>query len=305
MYLGKIIFVRKIYFSSTLHYLLHRWIFPAPKIFHPLTKISYHYVYFIHFRQKRKWSQLNYRQRNTSHFPVQIVRRTSQGRTASCVVKQYLAGKRNNKKCVYTPCLLLHEKWIPCEDCQKVFARRDSHLRHRAIRSRRHQMDIFSAPLAFCAGNSLGTGQFSHKGQWRGAFMFSLICTRINCWVNNRKAGYLRRHRAHCDVIVICRKPKNWTHVPRADSSTHCEAEVGSIGGIHHHHHQARHQEPVKRGTCLRSFSRVDNFERHIRSCCPAHKIEVVLPSQTSSVSVEANQRSLIVRQCGLTVDPA
>ena len=43
-----------------------------------------------------------------------------------------------------------------------------------------------------------------HKGQWRGALMFSLICTRINIWVNNREAGDLRRHRAHYDVIVTC-----------------------------------------------------------------------------------------------------
>ena len=39
-----------------------------------------------------------------------------------------------------------------------------------------------------------------HKGQWRGAFMFSLICAWINGWVNNRQAGDLRCHRAHCDV---------------------------------------------------------------------------------------------------------
>ena len=42
-----------------------------------------------------------------------------------------------------------------------------------------------------------------HKGQWRGALMFSLICARINAWVNNREAGDLRRHRAHYDVIVM------------------------------------------------------------------------------------------------------
>ena len=42
-----------------------------------------------------------------------------------------------------------------------------------------------------------------HKSQWRGAFMFSLICAWINCWVNNRKASDLRRHRAHYDVTVI------------------------------------------------------------------------------------------------------
>ena len=41
------------------------------------------------------------------------------------------------------------------------------------------------------------------KGQWRGALMFSLICARINDWVNNREAGDLRHHRAHYDVIVM------------------------------------------------------------------------------------------------------
>ena len=42
-----------------------------------------------------------------------------------------------------------------------------------------------------------------HKGQWRGALMFSLICVWINDWVNNREAGDLRRYRAHYDVIVM------------------------------------------------------------------------------------------------------
>ena len=42
-----------------------------------------------------------------------------------------------------------------------------------------------------------------HKGQRRGALMFSLICAWINNWVNNRKAGDLRRNHAHYDVIVM------------------------------------------------------------------------------------------------------
>ena len=45
---------------------------------------------------------------------------------------------------------------------------------------------------------------YPHKGQWRGALMFSLICIWINDWVNNREAGDLRRYRAHSDVIVMC-----------------------------------------------------------------------------------------------------
>ena len=46
-----------------------------------------------------------------------------------------------------------------------------------------------------------------HKGQWRGALMFSLICPCINGWVNNHEAGDLRRHRAHHNVIVMIAKP--------------------------------------------------------------------------------------------------
>ena len=42
-----------------------------------------------------------------------------------------------------------------------------------------------------------------HKGQWRRALMFSLICVWINGRVNNREAGDLRRHGGHYDVTVI------------------------------------------------------------------------------------------------------
>ena len=41
-----------------------------------------------------------------------------------------------------------------------------------------------------------------HKGQRRGALMFSLICIWTNGWVNNRDTGDLRRHHTHYDVTV-------------------------------------------------------------------------------------------------------
>ena len=44
---------------------------------------------------------------------------------------------------------------------------------------------------------------FPHKGQWRGALMFSLIRGWIDGWVNNREAGDLRRHRLHYDVTAM------------------------------------------------------------------------------------------------------
>ena len=62
----------------------------------------------------------------------------------------------------------------------------------------RHQMETFSALLAICAV----PGEFAN-GRWRGALMFSLICTRLNGWVNNREAGDLRRYRTHYDVTVL------------------------------------------------------------------------------------------------------
>ena len=66
-------------------------------------------------------------------------------------------------------------------------------------------MEIFSALLALCVGNSPVTGEFpAHKGQWRETLMFSLICAGINGSVHNREAGYLRRHRTNYDVTVMC-----------------------------------------------------------------------------------------------------
>ena len=55
----------------------------------------------------------------------------------------------------------------------------------------------------FVRGIHLSPVNSPHEGQWRGALMFSLICARINGWINNREAGDLRRHRAHYDVTVM------------------------------------------------------------------------------------------------------
>ena len=65
----------------------------------------------------------------------------------------------------------------------------------------RHQH--FSRYWPFVRGIHRSTVNPPHKGQWRGALMFSLICVRINDWVNNREAGDLRCHCTHYDVIVM------------------------------------------------------------------------------------------------------
>ena len=50
-----------------------------------------------------------------------------------------------------------------------------------------------------------------HKGQWRGALMFSLICAWINGWVNNRETGdwSLWRHSNAWKINLWLLK---WTH---------------------------------------------------------------------------------------------
>ena len=62
-----------------------------------------------------------------------------------------------------------------------------------------------------------------HKGQWRGALMFSLISVWIKGWVNNREAGDLRRQRGHYDVIIMC----IWSH-----PSWRCHYRRSALRGI-------------------------------------------------------------------------
>ena len=84
----------------------------------------------------------------------------------------------------------------------------------------RHQKETFSALPAICAGNNRCPVNSPHKGQWRGAFMFCLICTRINGWLNNGEAGDLRRYRAHYDVTVMS------PYFPRALENGHSQCEI-------------------------------------------------------------------------------
>ena len=68
----------------------------------------------------------------------------------------------------------------------------------------RHQMETFPRNWPFVRGIHRSPVNSTHKGQSRGALMFSLICVWINDWVNNREAGDLRRHHAHYDVTIMC-----------------------------------------------------------------------------------------------------
>ena len=70
---------------------------------------------------------------------------------------------------------------------------------------------------------------FPHKGQWRGALMFSLIYVWINDWVNNREAGDLRRQHGHYDVNVMILNDT----VPYINQPHHCTRFVCYVS-FHH-----------------------------------------------------------------------
>ena len=61
-------------------------------------------------------------------------------------------------------------------------------------------METYSVLLAICAANSRSPVNSPHKGQWRGALMFSLICARINGWVNNGEETPSRQLGRHWNV---------------------------------------------------------------------------------------------------------
>ena len=58
-------------------------------------------------------------------------------------------------------------------------------------------------PLASVRGIHRSPVNSPRNDQWRRPLMFSSICAWINGWVNNRKAGDLRRHRAHYHATVM------------------------------------------------------------------------------------------------------
>ena len=70
-------------------------------------------------------------------------------------------------------------------------------------------METFSALLAFCAGNSPGTGEFPTQRPVTRSFDVFFDLRRINGWVNKCKAGDLRRIRSHHDVTVM-QTSKDW-----------------------------------------------------------------------------------------------
>ena len=98
----------------------------------------------------------------------------------------------------------LHQKTTLLSDTGDHTKQHAVFIAYVAIAWWRHQMEKIPRYWPFVRGIHRSPENSPHKGQWRGALLFSLICVWINGWVNNCEAGDLRRHLAHYDVIVMC-----------------------------------------------------------------------------------------------------
>ena len=104
-----------------------------------------------------------------------------------------------------------------------------------------------TGPLWGWGGGGVGVGGFT--GHWwipiteasdAELWFFSLICAWINRWVNNRKAGDLRRYRAHYDVIVMrfvelgisCCDTLMQTILPLIHASVSCQCQFNWLRSI-------------------------------------------------------------------------
>ena len=82
---------------------------------------------------------------------------------------------------------------------QAIFAPAQDVLNHDDVIKWKH----FLRYCPFVRGIQRSPVNYPHKGRWRRALMFSLICVWINGWVNNREAGDLNRYHAHYDIIKM------------------------------------------------------------------------------------------------------
>ena len=87
-------------------------------------------------------------------------------------------------------------KWVPCSI---NYINPSTNRYHDDVNIWKH----FPRYWPFVRGIHRSPVNSQHKGQWRGALMFSLIGAWTDSWANNGDAGDLRRCRAHYDVIVM------------------------------------------------------------------------------------------------------
>ena len=72
----------------------------------------------------------------------------------------------------------------------------------------------------FVRGNPRYPVDFPHKGEWRGALMFSVICAWTNGWADNRNPGDLTRLCSHYNVIAIEANKKDFVKINPCQNKT-------------------------------------------------------------------------------------
>ena len=87
----------------------------------------------------------------------------------------------------------------------------------------RHQMETFPRYWPIVRGIHRSPVNSPHKGQWHGAWVFSLICAWSIGWVNNRDAGDLGHHRPHYDFTANLRKDVTYTSQAETQTPTNTE----------------------------------------------------------------------------------
>ena len=99
----------------------------------------------------------------------------------------------------------------------------------------RHKWEHFPGYWPFVRGIHRSLVNPPHKGQWRGALTFSLICAWINGWVNNRVACGLGRNRAHYDITVMHWNPITWNSQDDDfdDVMAWASCQIRKIAGAH------------------------------------------------------------------------
>ena len=146
----------------------------------------------------------------------------------------------------------LHFKQNGCD--KNTFGNSLSGEKHKVTKAVNHDDVIkwkhFPRYWPFVRGIHRSPVNSQHKGQWRGALMFSLICAGINDWVNNREAGDLRRYCAHYYAIIMIMnavvigwaydETGRWRLAKRLDQQVHATKLlliqqlkiIGQLGGI-------------------------------------------------------------------------
>ena len=130
------------------------------------------------------------------------------------------------------PCLHIHRYFIVSIGHNESMCSMRLPLWHTLFHDDVIKWKPFSRYWPFAQGIHRSPVNSPHKGQWRRALMFSLICAWINSWVNNREAGDLRHNRAHHDVTIM------WT--TDADTEYACTAVVAET-----HRNCARYAEII------------------------------------------------------------